>query len=111
MSFGEEERSSEVETPLAGLTVLLSGEEGDVTAEVVDGKKPEDEKAFEKQKLALFVDGVLPAKDVEDGATVRVGLADSSTVEVSADGIDPVAPMDAAVTPEAAAGRLRGLAA
>lgn len=69
MSFGDEERSSEVETPLAGLTVLLSGEEGDVTAEVVDGKQPEDEKAFEKQKLALFLDGVLPAKDVEDGAT------------------------------------------
>lgn len=69
MSFGEEERSSDIESPIEGLVVMLSGDDGDVTAEVVDGKKPEDEKAFEKQRLALFIDGALPGKDVEEGAS------------------------------------------
>ncbi|MFC6239173.1 zinc-dependent metalloprotease family protein [Longivirga aurantiaca] len=39
---------------------------------------------------------------VEDGATVRVGLADSPTVEVSENGVDAVAPDDAVVTAESA---------
>lgn len=41
-------------------------------------------------------------ENVADGATVRVGLADSATVEVSEDGVDPVAPDGAAVTAESA---------
>ncbi|MBK7875137.1 MAG: hypothetical protein IPJ77_05215 [Planctomycetes bacterium] len=69
MSFGEEERSNDVETPIAGLTILLSGDDAEPTVEVVDGKKPEDEKAFEKERIGLFLDGVLPTKDVEEGAT------------------------------------------
>jgi hypothetical protein len=68
-SFGEREGESEVETPIEGLTVRLTGEDGDVTAEVVDGTKPEDEKAFAFERLTLFVDGVLPGKDVEEGAS------------------------------------------
>lgn len=68
-SFGEESRDSDVESPLEGVTVMLSGEGADVEAEVVEGKKPEDDKAFEHQRVELFLDGVLPSKEVEEGAT------------------------------------------
>lgn len=68
-SFGEESRDSDVESPLEGVTVLLSGEGDDVEVEVVEGTKPEDDKAFDHQRVELFLDGALPAKEVEEGAT------------------------------------------
>lgn len=70
---GEETRESEIESPIEGLAIVLTGEGDDVTVEVVEGKKPDDEKAFEHEKLASFLDSALPESDVEEGATWELG--------------------------------------
>lgn len=66
---GEETRETEIESPIEGLAIVLTPDGDDVTVDVVEGKKPDDEKAFEHEKLASFLDVALATSDVEEGAT------------------------------------------
>jgi hypothetical protein len=72
---GDQTNESDIESPIEGLTILLSSDGEDVTTEVVEGKKPEDEKAFANQKLESFLDGVLPKGEVEADATWELSKA------------------------------------
>lgn len=73
---GETERSmrgepvsESIDSPFDGVTVEISSDEdGEVTAEVVEGSGPEDD-ALEALRPALTLDALLPGEDVEAGAT------------------------------------------
>lgn len=69
MSFGEETRDSDIESPIEGVTVELTLDGDKVAAEVVEGSKPDDDKAFEHQRLERFLDAALPESEVEVGAS------------------------------------------
>ncbi len=69
MSFGEETRDSDIESPIEGVTVQLTADGDKVAAEVVEGSKPDDDKAFEHQRLERFLDAALPESEVEVGAS------------------------------------------
>jgi len=64
---GERSNESEIESPIEGLTVDFTAADGEVSFEVVEGTKPDDEKAFEKQHLQSFLDFALPSGEVEEG--------------------------------------------
>lgn len=70
---GDETRETEIESPIEGLSIVLTPDGDDVSVEVVEGKKPADEKAFEHEHLASFLDGALAPSDVEEGATWELG--------------------------------------
>ncbi|HTF89431.1 MAG TPA: hypothetical protein VK843_13545 [Planctomycetota bacterium] len=67
---GEEERTTDLDPPLAGVTLSLErAENGDVTAKVVDGKAPSDDAALEGHHMELALDALLPDGEVADGAS------------------------------------------
>lgn len=59
--MGDSEREITRETPLNGLTLVITDE----GAEVVDGTEPEDEKVLEGHRMTLALDALLPAESVE----------------------------------------------
>lgn len=70
MTMGEESTDTEMVSPFQGLMIeLAAGKDGAVEIEVVDGKKPENEGALDGQQLPVFLDGLLPAEEVEVDAT------------------------------------------
>jgi len=82
-TFGGEDRTTESEPQLTGVTLALErGENGDVTAKVVDGKAPSDAKCLEGHHMELALDKFLPEGEVADGKSwdldkdaVRTALA------------------------------------
>jgi hypothetical protein len=73
MEAGEMERDAELESPFEGVTLeLVKADDGSVEAKVVDGKEPDGDKALEGHRLELFLDGLLPAKAVEEGGTWEI---------------------------------------
>ncbi|MCE9594618.1 MAG: hypothetical protein K8S98_10520 [Planctomycetes bacterium] len=69
MRFGEDERESSVDSPLAGVTLELSADkEGRVEAKVKEGKEPSHSEALEHHRLELALDALLPGEAKEAGA-------------------------------------------
>lgn len=62
--FGENEMALEQESPLDGVVLELSLEDGEVVAEVVEGEEPDAEASLEGHALTLALDALLPAADV-----------------------------------------------
>src|SRR5262245_27538674 len=68
MSFGEDTREDQHESPLQGVALLLTlGKDGKPEAEVVEGKAPEDGALLEGHELELCLDALLPSEAVEEG--------------------------------------------
>jgi len=63
---------SERSTPLEGVTLALTIEDGDVTAEVEDGDSPDDDSLLEGLTMTLGLEGLLPLDEVEAGASWSV---------------------------------------
>lgn len=69
MRFGDQERESSSDSPLAGVTLELSaGSDGEVEVTVKDGKAPAQEVALQHHRLELALDGLLPDGEKEAGA-------------------------------------------
>jgi hypothetical protein len=66
-SMGDEEMENTANGPLEGISLELTLEDDEVTAEVVDGTEPEDETLLEGHSLALGLDALLPDGEVELG--------------------------------------------
>lgn len=65
-SIGGEETASTLNGPLEGVTLELTrDEDGEVVTEVVDGDEPDDEALLEGHGLALGLDALLPAGEIE----------------------------------------------
>ena len=64
-SFGGEDRAREVDCPLSGVTIEV---DADGDAEVVEGDAPADD-ALAGHRPELALDALLPAGEVEEGAT------------------------------------------
>jgi len=70
MTMGEDERSNDIESPFTGVTLELAlNKDGEVEANAIDGKAPENDKALEGHRLDSFLDGLLPSGEVEVDAT------------------------------------------
>ena len=70
MNRGGDDTTIDVEPQLTGVTLSLErAENGDVTAKVVDGKAPSDDKCLEGHHLELALDKFLPEGEVADGAS------------------------------------------
>ncbi|MFT5289131.1 MAG: hypothetical protein ACI8QS_002998 [Planctomycetota bacterium] len=67
-AFGDQEMESELESPFDGITLELTGEDGEVEIEVVDGDAPAEEHLV-GQVLGLTIDALLPESDAEEGDT------------------------------------------
>lgn len=66
MAFGEEERESERDCPLAGVTLEIALDENDdKSVEVVEGESPDDEALLEGHGLELALDALLPSEEME----------------------------------------------
>ena len=68
MAFGENENTTQLESPFEGATLQLSGDDEDVKVEFLDGKKPDHEGALVGHKLGLALDALLPEKEVDKDA-------------------------------------------
>jgi hypothetical protein len=69
MRFGDDERESSSDAPLAGVTLELTADaEGRVEAKVKEGKEPSQSEALEHHRLELALDGLLPDESKEAGA-------------------------------------------
>jgi hypothetical protein len=66
-SRGDEEFESSQECPLSEVTLELTLDDGEVTAEVVDGTEPDDEALLEGHQMTFALDALLPEKDVAPG--------------------------------------------
>ncbi len=64
MTFGDSERSDELDSDFEGVTLELVREDGAVVAEVVDGDEPSGDGALEGHALTLLVDAFLPKGEV-----------------------------------------------
>ncbi len=74
MSRGGDDTTMDLEPQLTGVTLSLErSENGDVTAKVVDGKAPSDDKCLEGHHMDLAIDAFLPSGEVADGASWEVG--------------------------------------
>ncbi|MCZ6597697.1 MAG: hypothetical protein O7B99_08675 [Planctomycetota bacterium] len=67
--FGEESNESDAEGPLAGVTLELSLEDGEIVVEVVEGEEPDEDAALEGHGLTLALDALLPPGDVGEDAS------------------------------------------
>ncbi|MCC6408373.1 MAG: hypothetical protein IT453_14505 [Planctomycetes bacterium] len=69
MRFGENERESSIESPLAGVTLeLTAGQDGEVEVKVKEGDTPAQEVALQHHQLGLALDALLPDGEKEAGA-------------------------------------------
>lgn len=66
MSFGDQERESQANSPLAGVTLELTLEDGDVSASVSDGESQEDAQ-LQGHSMTLALDALLPDGDMDEG--------------------------------------------
>jgi hypothetical protein len=66
---GEETRDTDIASPIEGVTIELTPDGDKAAVEVVEGSKPDDDAAFEHQRVASFLDVGLPEGEVEAGAT------------------------------------------
>lgn len=66
-AMGDREQDSTIESPLDGVTLELSLDDGEVVAEVVDGSSPDDDSVLAGHELTLPFDALLPDHAVEVG--------------------------------------------
>lgn len=67
--FGDRSLERDRESPYDGLVVVLEREDdGEVRVEVVEGSQPPDEALHDAEGLALALDALLPAEELEVGA-------------------------------------------
>jgi hypothetical protein len=66
VSFGENSRENEIESPLDGVTIEIVESDGDFHSSAVEGGSPSST-ALEGHRTDLFLDAFLPAKDVKAG--------------------------------------------
>ena len=59
----------EAESSFDGLTILITGEDGESEVEIVDGEEPEGEGRLEGHRLSLPLDALLPEDAVEPGTS------------------------------------------
>jgi hypothetical protein len=70
MSFGDNTRDIEMESPLENVTLdIAQSKDGKPEVSVADGKKPEDATALEGHRPEMFLDALLPDGDVEAKAS------------------------------------------
>jgi hypothetical protein len=62
---GDQSNDRDLESSFKGVTLELVEKDGEVEAEVVDGKKLDGEKPLEGHRLETYIDGLLPKKAVE----------------------------------------------
>src|SRR5438477_11361799 len=55
MSFGDQSRDNDLESPFQGITVELERGKDGITSSVVQGKSPDGDKALDGQQLELFI--------------------------------------------------------
>jgi len=67
MGGGEESREFERESPLDGVSLMLTLEDDEVIAEVAEGDEPDQDGALEGHSLTLALDALLPEDEVEEG--------------------------------------------
>lgn len=67
-AMGDNENTTQMESPFEGATLQLSGDDDNVKVEFLEGKKPDHEGALEGHKLGLQLDALLPEKEVEKDA-------------------------------------------
>jgi hypothetical protein len=69
-TFGDNMREFEMDTPLAGSVIEVAvDEEGDASAQVVEGDSSVDSEALEGHRPELALDALLPAGEVEVGSS------------------------------------------
>jgi len=72
-SFGEDERTSERDFPLAGVTLELQvQEDGQVRIERTDGPEPDDSELLAGHAPGLSLDAMLPEGPVEEGSSWKL---------------------------------------
>jgi hypothetical protein len=65
MSLGENDMESSNSTPLAGVTLEITEEDGEVTVEVIEGDAPDDDTLLEGHLPGLALDALLPDEEVD----------------------------------------------
>lgn len=66
MSFGDQERESQANSPLAGVTLELVLDDGEVNASVSEGDSQEDAQ-LQGHSMTLALDALLPDGDMDEG--------------------------------------------
>ncbi|MFT7677706.1 MAG: hypothetical protein ACI8QC_001689 [Planctomycetota bacterium] len=66
MSSGDQERESQANSPLGGVTLELALEDGEVSASVSDGDSQEDAQ-LQGHSMTLALDALLPDGDMDEG--------------------------------------------
>ena len=68
MSMRGETMDMESDCPLSGCSLEITvDEDGETSAEIVDGDEPDDDTMLEGHHAALALDALLPSEDVEEG--------------------------------------------
>jgi len=68
-SMGDNSGETPIESPLAGVTLeIVRDSEGEIETTVVEGTKPSQDGALENHVPGLFLDGLLPEGEIEEGA-------------------------------------------
>lgn len=76
MTRGDQSNDHDLESSFKGVTLELVSKDGEVECEVVDGKKPEGDKALEGHRLETYLDGLLPKKAVDADDTYDLDKED-----------------------------------
>ena len=67
MFFGENERDTDLESPLLDLALELTLDDGEISVEVVEGSEPSRSESLEGHRLELAFDALLPEGEVDEG--------------------------------------------
>ena len=70
--MGEETVEGGSEGPLQGVTLELTEEDGEVSAEVIDGDAPDNDAVLEGHSLTLALDALLPQGEVAEEDTFEI---------------------------------------
>jgi len=76
MMMRGEESEIEQECPLAGVTLELSLDGEEVTADVLEGSEPDDDRLLEDHAMTVALDALLPEMEVEPGDSWEISRED-----------------------------------